>query len=233
MKDDPIDVRQAIADVALLRRVLNQIEQRDTDQTPSQLFGTTVNTNVLLQGGALLSALALGCVELFSKGVVFRSLVLEKGSADLRLIGIGIVAAILVGIVTALYFVLWRAAQQRGEEFGAYIKRNFRYARHVSYLSDILMKFFAVALLLLAGQSQWIAPLLMAFTGDYLLQGRLFTLPVKLATILGAVCIAGGIAQFVLESNSLLIPLAVFSAISALSIGRLIKLQQTPPSMSV
>ncbi len=233
MKDDPIDVRQAIADVALLRRVLNQIEQRDTDQTPSQLFGTTVNTNMLLQGGALLSALVLGCVELFSKGMVFRSLVLEKGSADLRLIGIGIVAAILVGIVTALYFVLWRAAQQRGEEFGAYIKRNFRYARHVSYLSDILMKFFAVALLLLAGQSQWIAPLLMAFTGDYLLQGRLFTLPVKLATILGAVCIAGGIAQFVLESNSLLIPLAVFSTISALSIGRLIKLQQTPPSVSV
>ena len=233
MKDDPIDVRQAIADVALLRRVLNQIEQRDTDQTPSQLFGTTVNTNMLLQGGALLSALVLGCVELFSKGMVFRSLVLEKGSADLRLIGIGIVAAILVGIVTALYFVLWRAAKHRGEEFGAYIKRNFRYARHVSYLSDILMKFFAVALLFLAGQSQWIAPLLMAFTGDYLLQGRLFTLPVELAPILGAVCIAGGIAQFVLESNSLLIPLAVFSTISALSIGRLIKLQQTPPSVSV
>ena len=226
MKDDPLDVRQAIADVALLRRVLHQIEQKRTDQESAGLFGTTLNANMLLQGGALCIALALAIVEIFSDNVISRAMMLGNESLDLRLAGIGIVALMLLGMITALYFVLWRAARHNGEEFGAYIARNFRYARHVSYLSDLLMKFVAVALLLLAGQSQWVAPLLMAFTGDYLLQGRLFTLPTKAAVALGAVCIGGALLQFLSHSDSLLIPLAVFSVISAFSVGRLLYLYQ-------
>ena len=226
MKDDPLDVRQAIADVALLRRVLHQIEQKRTDQESAGLFGTTLNANMLLQGGALCIALALAIVEIFSDNVISRAMILGNESLDLRLAGIGIVALMLLGMVTALYFVLWRAARHNGEEFGAYIARNFRYARHVSYLSDLLMKFVAVALVLLAGKSQWVAPLLMAFTGDYLLQGRLFTLPTKTAMALGVVCIGGALLQFLSHSDSLLIPLAVFSVISAFSIGRLIHLHQ-------
>ena len=224
MKDDPLDVRQAIADVALLRRVLHQIEQKRTDQESAGLFGTTLNANMLLQGGALCIALALAIVEIFSDNVISRAMILGNESLDLRLAGIGIVALMLLGMITALYFVLWRAARHNGEEFGAYIARNFRYARHVSYLSDLLMKFVAVALVLLAGQSQWVAPLLMAFTGDYLLQGRLFTLPTKAAVALGVVCIGGALVQFLSHSDSLLIPLAVFSVISAFSVGRLIHL---------
>ena len=226
MNDDPLDVRQAIADVALLRRVLHQIEQRRTSQESAGLFGTTLNANMLLQGGALCAALVLAIVEIFSDNVISRAMMLGNESLDLRLAGIGIVALMLLGMITALYFVLWRAARHNGEEFGAYIARNFRYARHVSYLSDLLMKFVAVALVLLAGQSQWVAPLLMAFTGDYLLQGRLFTLPTKAAVALGAVCIGGALLQFLSHSDSLLIPLAVFSVISAFSIGRLIRLYQ-------
>ena len=226
MKDDPLDVRQAIADVALLRRVLHQIEQKRTDQESAGLFGTTLNANMLLQGGALCIALALAIVEIFSDNVISRAMILGNESLDLRLAGIGIVALMLLGMITALYFVLWRAARHNGEEFGAYIARNFRYARHVSYLSDLLMKFVAVALVLLAGQSQWVAPLLMAFTGDYLLQGRLFTLPTKAAVALGVVCIGGALLQFLSHSDSLLIPLAVFSVISAFSVGRLIHLYQ-------
>ena len=226
MKDDPLDVRQAIADVALLRRVLHQIEQKRTDQESAGLFGTTLNANMLLQGGALCIALALAIVEIFSDNAISRAMILGNESLDLRLAGIGIVALMLLGMITALYFVLWRAARHNSEEFSAYIARNFRYARHVSYLSDLLMKFVAVALVLLAGQSQWVAPLLMAFTGDYLLQGRLFTLPTKAAVALGAVCIGGALLQFLNHSDSLLIPLAVFSVISAFSVGRLIYLYQ-------
>ena len=226
MKDDPLDVRQAIADVALLRRVLHQIEQKRTNQESAGLFGTTLNANMLLQGGVLCVALTLVIIEIFSDNVISRAMMLGNESLDLRLAGIGIVALMLLGMITALYFVLWRAARHNGEEFGVYIARNFRYARHVSYLSDLLMKFVAVALVLLAGQSQWLAPLLMAFTGDYLLQGRLFTLPTKAAMALGAVCIGGALLQFLSHSDSLLIPLAVFSVISAFSVGRLLYLYQ-------
>mgnify|MGYP001166592669 FL=1 len=226
MKDDPLDVRQAISDVALLRRVLHQIEQKRADQESAGLFGATLNANMLLQGGALCVALVLAIIEIFSDNAISRAVILGNESLDLRLAGIGIVALMLLAMVTALYFVLWRAARHNGEEFGAYIARNFRYARHVSYLSDLLMKFVAVALVLLAGQSQWVAPLLIAFTGDYLLQGRLFTLPTKVAVGLGVACIGGALLQFLSHSGSLLISLAVFSAISAFSVGRLIQLYQ-------
>ena len=94
------------------------------------------------------------------------------------------------------------------------------------------MKFVAVALVLLAGQSQWVAPLLIAFTGDYLLQGRLFTLPTKVAAALGIVCIGGALLQFLSYSDSLLVPLAVFSVISAFSVGRLIHLHQNKGRLS-
>jgi len=233
MKENPIDVRQAIADVALLRRVLNQIEERNINKSSSGLFGTTLKTNMLLQFVALVSALIIGFVEIFSGDVIFRSLSLAHEPFDVRLIGIGIMALMITGIMIGLYFVLWRASQQNGEEFGAYIKRNFRYSRQVSYLSDLLMKFFAVGLLLLANQSQWIAPLLMAFTGDYLLQGRLFTLSTKLAVVLGVGCIAGAILQFLLQSSSLIPPLTIFSAITVISIVRLLKLKQQQNKLAI
>ena len=41
MSDDPLDVRQAVADVALLRRVLHQVEQRQARPETAGLFGTT------------------------------------------------------------------------------------------------------------------------------------------------------------------------------------------------
>ena len=40
-------------------------------------------------------------------------------------------------------------------------------------------------------------PLLLAFTGDYLIQGRLFTLPTQGAVLLGVTCIAAGISGVV------------------------------------
>ena len=88
MNDDPLDVRQAIADVALLRRVLHQIEQRRTSQESAGLFGTTLNANMLLQGGALCTALVLVIVEIFSDNAISRALMLGNESLDLRLAGI-------------------------------------------------------------------------------------------------------------------------------------------------
>tara|TARA_B100000686_G_scaffold334835_1_gene402661 strand:- start:26182 stop:26898 length:717 start_codon:yes stop_codon:yes gene_type:complete len=233
MKENPIDVRQAIADVALLRRVLNQIEERNIDKDSSGLFGTTLKTNMLLQIVALVSALIIGFIEIFSGDAIFRSLSLAHELSDVRLIGISVMALMITGIMIGLYFVLWRASQKSGEEFGAYIKRNFRYSRQVSYLSDLLMKFFAVGLLLLANQSQWIAPLLIAFTGDYLLQGRLFTLSTKLAVVLGVGCIAGAILQFLLQSSSLIPPVTIFSIITIISIVRLMKLKQRQNKLTI
>tara|TARA_B100000029_G_C17601694_1_gene965959 strand:+ start:2431 stop:2601 length:171 start_codon:yes stop_codon:yes gene_type:complete len=53
MKENQLDVRQAIADVTLLRRVLSQVEERNSSKDSSGLFGTTIKTNMMLQFIAL------------------------------------------------------------------------------------------------------------------------------------------------------------------------------------
>ena len=223
MAQDELSVRKAIADVELIRRVLDQADHKTAT---TGLFGVTLTANIVLQSLALISAALLIAVELFSGGALTHLLMLGGQSPKLRLVGIGIIASILTGLVIVLYFVIWRAAQHSGEEFNSYIVRNFRYARLLSYLSDLMMKFGAIALVMLAGHPEWIAPLLLAFTGDYLVQGRLFTLPTRMAVILGAICIAASFCQFIAGIEQLLLPLIVFSVIACVSTGRLIRLRR-------
>ena len=226
MSPEELNVRKAIADVELIRRVLDQAEQHESPAQTMELFGVTLTANIILQGIALGVSTLLLLIELLSRGALTEYLMLGAAFPDIRLVGIGLIAGILVGLVILLYFIIWRAARNSGEELNAYVIRNFRYARLLSYLSDLLLKFAAVALVMLAGRPEWIPPLLLAFTGDYLVQGRLFTLPTKLAVLLGALCIAAGLYQFLAEIQTLLPPLIVFTAVAMISIGRLIRLHR-------
>ncbi|MDP6398498.1 MAG: hypothetical protein QGH58_03325 [Arenicellales bacterium] len=226
MSPEELNVRKAIADVELIRRVLDQAEKSNSPAQTVGLFGVTLTANIILQSFALAGAALLLAVELATAGSITQTLMLGATLPDLRLLGIGLMAGILIALVILLYFVIWRAARDSGEEFNAYIVRNFRYARLLSYLSDLLLKFAAVALVMLAGHPEWIPPLLLAFTGDYLVQGRLFTLPTRMAVILGAICIAIGLYQFLADVQTLVLPLAVFTAVAAISTGRLMRLNR-------
>ena len=226
MSPEELNVRKAIADVELIRRVLDQAEQNETPVQTAGLFGVTLTANLILQGLALGVSALLLLIELLSGGALTEMLMLGATFPDIRLVGIGLIAGILIGLVILLYFVIWRAARNSGEELNAYIVRNFRYARLLSYLSDLLLKFTAVALVMLAGHPEWVPPLLLAFTGDYLVQGRLFTLPTRLAVLLGSLCIATGLYQFLAQIQTLLTPLAVFTLVALISMTRLIRLHR-------
>ena len=68
MSPEELNVRKAIADVELIRRVLDQAEQNETPVQTAGLFGVTLTANLILQGLALgLSALLL-LIELLSGG---------------------------------------------------------------------------------------------------------------------------------------------------------------------
>jgi len=226
MSPEELNVRKAIADVELIRRVLDQAEKSESPAQTVGLFGVTLTANIVLQSIALAGAALLLIIELVTHGAITDLLMLGATLPDIRLLGIGLMAGILIGLVILLYFVIWRAARNSREEFNAYIVRNFRYARLLSYLSDLLLKFAAVALVMLAGHPDWIPPLLLAFTGDYLVQGRLFTLPTRSAVTLGAICIAIGLCQFLAGIQTLLLPLTVFTAVAAISTGRLMRLHR-------
>ena len=233
MLPEELNVRKAIADVELIRRVLDQAEQNETPAQTTGLFGVTLTANLILQGLALGVSAFLLLIELLSRGTLTEMLMLGAAFPDNRLVGIGLMAGILIGLVILLYFVIWRAARNSGEELNAYIVRNFRYARLLSYLSDLLLKFAAVALVMLAGRPEWIPPLLLAFTGDYLVQGRLFTLPTRLAVLLGTLCIATGLYQFLAQIETLLMALGIFTLVALISLSRLIRLSRSQVDAAV
>jgi len=101
---------------------------------------------------AFASAVLLVLLEVMSGHSITHTLTTGSQIDEFRRFGIGIMGFILVGLLITLYFVLWRAAIHNGENIGAYITRNFRYVRNLSLISDLLMKFITLALLLLANR---------------------------------------------------------------------------------
>lgn len=229
MSHDNFDIQKALADVALIRRTLDHSEQ---DALDSRLVGVTLEANLVLQAMAFASALLLILLEVTSGHAITHTLMVGGQLDEFRRFGIGMMAFILTGLLVALYFVLWRAALHSGESVSAYITRNFRYVKNLSLISDLLMKFITVALLLLANRPEWVAPVLLAFTGDYLLQGRFFTFPTRVSVVLGLACVASGLAQFFSQSPSLLIPLATFALVAGLSTARLALRQQQQKTLA-
>lgn len=226
MASEELDIRKAIADVELIRRVLNQAENQPVEAPHVDLLGVTVTANLAIQTVAVALAGALLLTEALGQRYLSRLLELGATAPDLRLLGVALIAGLLVGLVILLYLVIWRAARNSGEDFNQYLVRNFRYARLLSYLSDLFIKFVAVSLLILGGHTAWIGPLLLVFTGDYLIQGRLFTLSTRVAIGLGAFCIVAGLVQFFMGVVSLLPALVFFTAIGAASMGRLIRIRK-------
>lgn len=213
-----MDVQKALADVALIRRALDQTGQ---DQMDTRLVGVTLEANLLLQTVAFVSAMGLCLLEIISGNAMTQTLMTGGQLDEFRRFGIGMMGIILIVLLFTLYFVLWRAALHNGENLGEYITRNFRYVRNLSLISDLLMKFITLALLLLANKPEWVAPVLLAFTGDYLLQGRFFTFPTKASSLLGIACLSAAIAQFFSHNPALIYPLAGFALIAGLSTARL------------
>ncbi|OUU56202.1 MAG: hypothetical protein CBC21_08290, partial [Proteobacteria bacterium TMED61] len=129
MSPEELNVRKAIADVELIRRVLDQAEKSDSPAQTVGLFGVTLTANIILQSIALAGVVLLLIIELLTHGGITELLMLGATLPDIRLLGIGLMAGILIGLVILLYFIIWRAARNNREEFNAYIVRNFRYAR--------------------------------------------------------------------------------------------------------
>lgn len=213
------NVQKALNDVAIIRQVL---KEKNQDNIDNQLNGITLDANVIIQGGAFVFALLLLVYELMSGSTMSAIMMLEGQIEELRSFAIGFMGFTLIGLLIPLYFILWRAAKHNGEDINAYIVRNFKYVKNLGLISDLLMKFIALSLVMLAGKPEWVTPLLAAFTGDYLLQNRFFTLPTKLSSILGIACIALGFWLFMSNNHSLYIPLLAFTVVAGISLTRLL-----------
>ena len=117
-----------------------------------------------------------------------------------------------------LYFIIWCTARIEGESFESFAGRNFSYLSFLGFLSDLFVKFCAVSLVILAGRADWVAPLLMIFLSDYLIQGRFFVLPVRLGLLLALLLIMLGVLQCLLWYGTVLLPLGAFILLSVMTI---------------
>ena len=70
MSPEELNVRKAIADVELIRRVLDQAEQHESPAQTMELFGVTLTANIILQGIALGVSTLLLLIELLSHGAL-------------------------------------------------------------------------------------------------------------------------------------------------------------------
>ncbi|MGZ6398913.1 MAG: hypothetical protein ACXWQ0_15265 [Bdellovibrio sp.] len=220
-------IQKAVSDLALIRRAI-EISDRNEKRTDSARF--TVSANLMIQIFCLFIAVSMITFEMLSDralSVVMLSSITDK---DLGLWGLTQVAVSLPIIIMCIYFIAFRAARLSKQNFNDYLTTNFQYLRNTSLVSDLFTKFIPLSLLVLAGHSEWVAPILSLYIADYLIQGRYFNLPIRISFILGLLSVLAGIAQYVFNSAQLIWPLAHFSLVSALSISYLFRVKKNVDS---
>ncbi len=217
MSEQKEHIQQAIEDLATIRRAIQKAESGETANPI--VLAVTLQTHLLLQSLAFIFALLILVVEFFSNHGNTASILLSAHHENLRIFGLIQTAFLLCVLVFSLYFIVRRAARQSDRDFQHFLSRNFVYLRNLSFLSDLLVKYAVFAALILAKKPEWIAPMFFIFTGDYLLQGRFFRLPVSYGLMLALLSFFGGILQFQYDSPFLFWPVANIALISAISIS--------------
>lgn len=205
----------AVSDLATIRRAIDKAGGRDPAIPANRI---AIEAGLVFQGLCLLIALALLAYELFSDREMTQIMLLSAHDTELGFLGLAQVAVTGLALVMCLYFLAWRGARHADQSFNDYVARNFQYLKNLSLVSDLTVKFIPLSLLVLAGHSQWVAPLLSLYIADYLVQGRFFSMPTRASLVFGVASVIAAGAQYLAHSAQLLWPLIHFSAITAISL---------------
>lgn len=212
--------------IAELRDMQRAIEASRDEKSTSQTLLTTFGTNGVMLGGALVFALVCIIVELVTGHGTTQQFMESANNNELKTVGL-IQVAMMIGVLCAtLYFFVFRAAKRSNRDFNSYVARNFSYLKNLSFLSDLLVKFVVFSAIVIAGKPEWVAPCFMLFIGDYLIQGRFFTISLNLSLILGVISILGAAVMVWLGSTLLLWPLLTFAIATGLSFAQLIAIRK-------
>ena len=197
-----------------LRAIRAAIERAEQNRTPQSKLIT--QRRILV--AALVAAVLLQLVEILRSPSLTSSLYFTHYVEFYRYLAIGMIFAILVVSVGLLYLLLWRTARKDGEALAGYLSRNFSYLQGFGFLSDLFVKFVLVSILFLAERPDWISALLVIFTGDYLIQGRFFCLPLRMSLVWGWLYLLLGAVILLYLDGLLSYALAAFLAPSIVSV---------------
>ena len=208
-------IQSAVSDLAVIRRAIDKAAGRD----PSiPAHSTAIDAGFVIQGLCLVIAVGLLVFELVSGREMTEIMMLSARDAELGWLGLAQVALTGATFLMCIYFLAWRAARHSGQSFDDYLVRNFQYLRNLSLVSDLLVKFVPLSLVVLAGRPEWVAPLLSLYIADYLVQGRFFTLTTRVSLVFGCASVIAAAAQYLGHSVQLAWPLVHFAVVSTASL---------------
>jgi|GEM_PF-5471872 len=224
------NLESALKDISSIRQIMRRVST--TRGTPLSSVGST-NVALFIHVMALILSCALLVQELglspFSGGEVSPSHVLQYSVAShlLRVILIGSIGVFLVTLCVGLYAILWTVARREQEELSVYVARNFRSLSALAFLSDLLIKFSGVTIIIASGHPEWLSPFLLLCIADYLFQGRFFYIPVRVsfAAALVSLVVAGG--QLYTNSALLFPAMLAFVVATAVSLLTVISTKQS------
>ena len=208
-------LQSAVSDLATIRRAIEKAEGRDSSISANRI---AIDAGLIFQGLCLLIAVALLAFELVSNREMTEIMMLSANDKELGMLGLTQVAITGITLVMCIYFLVWRGAHHSGQDFDDYVARNFHYLKNLSLVSDLLVKFIPLSLLVLGGHTEWIAALLSLYIADYLVQGRFFSLPTRVSLVFAIGSVVAAAAQYLTHSVQLVWPLFHFSVITATSL---------------
>jgi len=216
------ELQAALNEISTIRRIMSQAAAGKAAPLSSVNTSIVIHTSALvLSAGILLQELGMSPL---ATGDVTASSVLElsAGMSGLRALLVGLLAIFLAILCVALYVILWAAARHDNEPVSAYVARNFRSFSALSFLSDLMVKFCGVAIIIAAGHPEWLSPFLLACIADYLFQGRLFQFPVGPSVVMALGAVALGCWQLHSGVSSLSVALGSFGVIITASLFRVV-----------
>ena len=198
-------IQHAIADLNAIRNALDRAEakQQKGSFTPGTLHRALYLTLIAIS----CAVLAMEILHIFP---VTAALYATHYSWTLRYMTISGMALVLILILLVFYGLTHHVARKSGESLQEYNQRNFATISSIAFLSDLLIKFVGLSVVVLSGRGDWVAALLVIYTGDYLLQGRLFLIPVQYAIPAGIFCFTIGTLQLLFWTGWIYWPFGLF-----------------------
>lgn len=212
-----------LAELANIRQAL---EGKGDESAAKRNLLTTLGANGIVLSTSLLLAVVGIIAELISNHGNSKQFIESAQFPNLQVFGLVQIFGILTVLCGALYFFVYRAAKRSNRDFNEYVARNFTYLKNLSFVSDLVVKFAMISVVVLAERPEWVAPLCMLFVGDYLIQGRLFTISLNWAFVLGAVCMLAAVAMVCFNSTLLIWPFIAYAIAAGLSLVQIASLKK-------
>lgn len=215
-------VQSVMQDILAIRRSITSYQMTKD----GQIGETTLRAKSALQVIGLVLLSGLISIEVFGNHLITRTMLANAHNRIAGIIIASTIGAFLALCLGIMYFVICKAAAKTQENLDSYIKRNFVYLQNLSHISDLAVKFTIIAALIIGGRPDWVAPFLLIFTADYLVQGRFFTLSLRLSQLLAMLTAAGAASMFYFGISEVLWPMLWYFFVTAVSVTQLYRMKR-------